>query len=302
MPLKLLITGASGFLGWNFCRQYGSTYDIVGTYFQHPPKNIKNITWLSLDLLQEETAEQLLSRVKPDIILHLAAIAKTDFCEKYPVIAHHVNVYAVVELAAAAAKSQIPFIFTSTDLVFNGSSAPYTEDDFCYPLSLYGQQKQMAEETILNDFDNTVVVRLPLLFGATPPHSSNFFVQTISKLQQKEKVFAFEDEIRTALSGTETARWLARLIDQITASKCSERLLHFGANKAISRYDFVLKMAQIYQLDNNLVIPTLQKDLDLIPPRPANVSLQNSLAKQVLNFNPLPLEKQLLTEKKILGF
>ena len=73
--------------------------------------------------------------------------------------------HASTALAQQAQKMDIPLIFTSTDLVFNGSNPIYTETDFPYPLSQYGKQKNEAEEALLADFDNTIVCRLPLLFG-----------------------------------------------------------------------------------------------------------------------------------------
>ena len=60
-------------------------------------------------------------------------------------------------------------------------------------------------------------------------------------------------------------------------------------------------MAAIFELDTKLVIPTLQKDLDLTPARPADVSLNINLAKNTLLYNPPSIEKQLIALKEVIS-
>ena len=174
MATKILVTGASGFLGWNFCQAFSKQYDIVGTYFRNQPDDLA-IEWVRINLLETPQIIKLIKKEQPDLVVHLAAISNAAFCEQHPALSHHINVYTTIALAEASKTVGIPMIFASTDLVFNGNSAPYAEDDFCYPLSQYGQQKQMAEETLLGDFDHVFVARFPVLFGAAPVYSHNFF-------------------------------------------------------------------------------------------------------------------------------
>ena len=139
------------------------------------------------------------------------------------------------------------------------------------------------------------------MYGATPSYTSNFFIQTIERLKNKEEVKAFVDEKRTPLSGTQVAQWLARLIDYTFQNKHKERLFHLAGNESISRYDFCLQLAETYHLDKQYIIPTLQKDLDLIPPRPQDVTMLNSLARRILDFEPTSIREQLIEEAKQLS-
>lgn len=296
MTKKVLLTGASGFLGWNFCKQVSTDYELVGTYFRHQPTDI-DISWVKINLLDTPEISKLIDRIQPDIVVHLAAIANTAFCEEHPALSHHINVYTTVAVAEASQKAGVPMIFTSTDLVFNGNSGPYTEDDFSYPLSQYGLQKQMAEESLLSDFDHVFVARLPLMFGETPNYTSNFYTQTIQNLQEGEPVRAFIDEYRTMISASVASTWLQKLIEYALDSNPiegeKERLLHMGGSESCSRYEFALKMVKEFGLNKELLVPTMQKELELVPARPPDVSLDSTLASHTLLYKAPSLEEQL---------
>ncbi|MFT5646462.1 MAG: dTDP-4-dehydrorhamnose reductase [Aureispira sp.] len=295
MTKKVLLTGASGFLGWNFCKQFSTDYELVGTYFRNQPTDI-DINWVKINLLDTPEISKLIERVKPDIVVHLAAITKPAFCEEHPALSHHINVYTAIAVAEASQKAGIPMIFSSTDLVFNGNSGPYTEDDFSYPLSQYGLQKQMAEESLLGDFEHVFVARLPLMFGETPPYTSNFYTQTIKNLQEGEPVRAFIDEYRTLISASVASTWLQKLIEyalDFDSIEEKEQLLHLGGSESCSRYEFAVKMVHEFELDKQLLVPTLQKELDIVPARPPNVSLDSTLASTILLYKAPSLEEQL---------
>lgn len=302
MAIKVLLTGASGFLGWNFCKQVAAKYELVGTYFRNKPSDI-DINWVKINLLDTPEISKLIKQVQPDIVVHLAAIANPAFCEQHPALSHHINVYTAVAVAEASQNVGIPMVFSSTDLVFNGTSAPYTEDDFSYPLSQYGLQKQMAEESLLSDFEHVFVARLPLMFGEAPPYTSNFYTQTIEKLQGGESVRAFVDEYRTMISANVAGIWLQKLIeyalDTNLKQEAKEHLLHLGGSASCSRYEFALLMAKEFGLDKQLIVPTLQKELDLTPLRPPNVSLDSSLASRTLFYKAPSLEEQLSALKTV---
>lgn len=300
MTKKVLLTGASGFLGFNFCQQFASKYDLVGTYFRNQPTGLK-INWTKINLLDTPEISKLIDREKPDIVVHLAAIANPAFCEQHPALSHHINVYTTVAIAEATQRANIPMIFSSTDLVFNGNSAPYSEDDFSYPLSQYGLQKQMAEESVLEDFEHVFVARLPLMFGTTPSYASNFYTQTLEKLQAGEEIRGFVDEYRTMVGATTASMGLEKLMvyawDTNQKQHEKERLFHLGGGESCSRYDFALKMAEHFELDKQLIVPTMQKELDLIPARPPDVSLDSSLANEILGYKVPSLDEQLSSLK-----
>lgn len=296
MKKKLLVTGASGFLGHALCAVLSENYDLVGTYFRNLPEN-DQVEWVRINLLETKKIAPMLQEHQPTAIVHLAAISNTTFCEEHPALSHHINVYTTVALAEAAALLQIPLLFTSTDLVFNGHSAPYGEDDFAYPLSQYGQQKQMAEELLLADFERTMVLRLPLLFGQAPAYANNFYTNSVAQLKAGENIPAFTDEFRSVLSSTAASQGIALAVayalEEVPDWAQKERLFHLGANKAYSRYEFMCTVAEQLGLSTSLIKSSLQEQAPYAHTRPADVRLDSHLAKEILGFEPPSLAIQL---------
>ncbi|MCP4440133.1 MAG: NAD(P)-dependent oxidoreductase [Aureispira sp.] len=295
---KLFITGASGFLGWNLCMLLAEHYQIVGTYFRNQFDH-DQLEWERINLLETKQLKELVQKVKPDLIVHLAAISNTSFCEQHPALSHHINVYTTVTLAESAKELEIPILYTSTDLVFNGNNPPYDEFNFPYPLMMYGEQKLAAEDALLDSYDRVLVCRLPLMFGWAADYHSNFFIDWYQKLKNGEPIHAFIDEYRTPISGTVASEWLHKAIQYLLAmDKPTESLLNMGGMERISRYDFAIQMAKVFELPDNTIEATSLADVELAAPRPKDVSMDNQLARELLNYTPPSIQKQLLSLRK----
>lgn len=293
----VLVTGASGFLGYAVLPQLVPHYRVVGTYYRQYPTDRPQVQWERINLMQVSEIGAMVRQIQPDAILHLAALSNTTFCEANPGMSHHINVYATIALAETAAQQGIPLLFASTDLVFNGNAAPYEEDDLTHPLSQYGQQKQVVEELLLTDFDRTLVGRLPLLFGKAPSYGQNFFVNSIAALKNDESIHAFVDEYRSMVSTTVAATWwalaLKYALDTSIPWTKKERLLHFSSTEGLSRYAFMLAVAQQLGVNPELVAKGKQSDAPNAHTRPADVRLNNGLARKLFNYEPPALADQL---------
>src|SRR6478672_11456501 len=117
------ITGAGGLIG---------NYLVKTT----PTKwEARPLTRADVDLLHFEKVNSLMHLEKPAAIIHCAAISKNPQCDADPATAMRVNKDATANLAANAAAEKIPFIFLSSDLVFDGKKGNYTESDSPNPIS-----------------------------------------------------------------------------------------------------------------------------------------------------------------------
>ncbi len=268
---KLLITGASGFLGWNLCQIARSQWETHGLYYQHAIE-IADIQLHQVDLTDSQLVTATIDRIAPDAIVHTAAASSPNFCQQQPQLSHHINVTASQTLAKICAVAKIPLVFTSTDLVFDGTQAPYLETDPVAPLNIYGEQKVAAERAILATDDRAVICRMPLMFGNVPPTATSFIQPWIEALTDGQKLQLFVDEFRTPVSGTTAAKGL------LMALAAPPGIINLGGGERISRYEFGLLMAEVFGFDRSLLSPISQKDLVMAAPRAADVSLDSTKA------------------------
>jgi len=178
------------------------------------------------------------------------------------------------------------YLFTSTDLVFDGKNGPYSESSKANPIMVYGQQKLEAERKVLDIYPNAIVARMPLMYGM-PTNGLGFMNAWIRNLKEGKQVYCFTDEYRTTTSGSDAAAGLFLLL-----KKNQGGIFHLGGRERISRFDFAIRMAEVFRLPKELIIPSLQKDVQMPAKRPPDVSLVSKKAYE-FGFNPNRLEVEL---------
>ncbi len=281
---NLLITGASGFLGWNLCQLAKEKWNVYGTYFSKAVE-ISGVTLIKADLKDFQEIKRLYSDTQPAAVIHTAAQSNPNSCQTYPNESYPINVTASWNIAGLSADYAIPCVFTSTDLVFDGLNAPYRETDPVCPVSHYGEQKVKAEQGMLSRYPKTAVCRMPLMFGMAQDATS-FIQPFIKTLREGKELSLFTDEFRTPVSGQTAASGLLLALEKV------EGLLHLGGKERVSRYDFGQLMAEVLELPQERLKSCQQKDVQMAAPRPADVSLDSSMAF-ALGYQPLSLREEL---------
>ena len=282
---NLLVTGISGFLGWHIARMPQTDWDITGTYHQNKV-SIPSGKTLLLDLTDEAALASVLRKVKPSAVLHLAAASDPNFCEENPQISQAVNVEATVHLAEYAARKKIPFLFTSSDLVFDGQKGQYKETDQPSPVNRYGLHKAVAESKVAEINPKAIIARLSLMYGLTD-RTDNFLSGWLEKAKAGEAFQAFNDEFRSPASGTDIARGLLLLLDNK-----AKGIWHLGGMERISRYEFALKMATAFDFSPGLIEETKQDEINMPATRPPDVSLNIEKATS-FGYQPESVEENL---------
>ncbi len=283
---KLLVTGASGFLGWNLCQQARAHWQVYGTYHSNRV-TLPGVNLVKIDLQDEGQLRQLFQDIQPDAVIHTAAASKPNYCQTHPEASHAINVIASLNIARLSAEYYIPCAFTSTDLVFDGQNPPYTESDRVSPICYYGEQKVEAEQKMLEIYPAIAICRMPLMFGLPSPVANSFLQPFITNLQAGKELNLFIDEIRTPASATTAAQGLLLAIDKQVSG-----ILHLGGKEGISRYDFGLLLADILQVSRSLIKPGKQQDAVMAAPRSPDTSLDSSKAF-ALGYQPLSLREEL---------
>ena len=275
---KLFITGASGFLGWNLCQKAKSDWEIFGTFLSHP-LNIQDITLFQVDLTKYDELKGLFGQVKPGAVIHTAAITDPNFCHKNRSISRKINTEASINMAGLCSDIGIPYLFISSDLVFNGLNPPYAEEDEPSPVSYYGEHKALAESGIKDRYPPAVICRMPLMFGDPGPVATSFIQPLIKAMTEGNEVNLFVDEFRTPVSGKDAAQGLMIALDKLPG------IIHLGGAERISRYEFGKLLADTFKIRHAKLNACKQEDVKMAAARPPDVSLESSKAMG-LGFKP----------------
>lgn len=276
---RLLVTGASGFLGWNLCQEAKDKWDIYGTVHSHPVE-MEQVKIIKIDLTDYKALKKVFQDVSPDAVIHTAAAADPNYCQSHSAESRRINLEASLHIAGLCADYKIPCVFTSTDIVFDGLKPPYKEDDPVSPVNIYGEQKALAEEGMLRQYPATAVCRMPLMFGSPSPASPSFIQPMIKAMREGSELKLFTDEIRTPVSGKTAAAGLLLALEKVNG------IIHLGGKERISRYDFGKLAQKVLGLQNAVMTPCLQKDVVMPAQRPPDVSLDSSKAVRLGYMQP----------------
>ncbi|PAX60144.1 SDR family oxidoreductase [Brunnivagina elsteri] len=288
---RLLITGVSGFLGYHICQAAQTKWEVYGTYFFHSIE-IPGVKCSRVGICDRNILKQLFDEVKPDAVIHTAAISQPNYCQNHPEESYQVNVTTSINIAELCQEKSIPLAFTSTDLVFDGKNAPYKETDIVNPLNLYGEQKVLAEQGMLAKHPLTAICRMPLMFGAKTPTATSFMQGFIQTLEAGKELNLFIDEFRTPTSGISAAKGLLLVLE-----KNLNGIIHLGGKERISRYEFGKLMVEIFNLTATNLKACLQADVKMSAVRPQDVSFDSSKAF-LLGYQPLSIREELLVIHK----
>lgn len=268
--MRRLVTGASGMLGSEICRQLNN--DCFRTDLR-----VAGRTGIKpFDLTQKEHVAQLFAESKPNIVFHTAAFTDVDRCESESKIAFEVNTHSVASLAQEAKKYGALFILISTDYVFDGQKqGAYATDDAVQPRSVYGKSKALAEQAVRESGAKYLIVRTSWLYGERGKN----FVDTILRLaSEKTEISVVTDQCGALTYTGDLASALISLADWALKESVSKpdfqgEILHCTNRGRASWFD-VASMICDYAKLNCQVKPISSKEFVRPAERPKNSSLQ----------------------------
>ena len=282
---KLLVTGASGFLGWNLCRMAQGRWDVYGLVRRNQ-NQLQGVELRRADLTRFKEIKESLQEIRPDALIHAAAESNPNFCQLNPAASHEINVEATANLASLCADLRIPFVFISSDLVFNGLKPPYSENDPVCPVCIYGEQKAEAERAVLERYPQALVCRMALMFGDAGQGAASFIQPLINDMRNGRQINLFMDEYRTPVSAANAAQGI------LLALSKTNGIVHIGGLERISRFEFGKLLRDVAGVPNAKLNACTRQSIEMAAPRPADVSLDSARAV-ALGFEPGPLREEL---------
>ncbi|VVB63246.1 ADP-L-glycero-D-manno-heptose-6-epimerase [uncultured archaeon] len=287
--MKLLVTGGSGLMGSKVAElglQKG--YEVFSGYAHHLPMHGATV---KIDLRTDSSVVEAVKAVRPDVIVHTAALTDVDLCETDKNLAYRMNAQATKTLAESAREVGAFTVYTSTDYVFDGSRGMYKEEDATNPVNYYGYSKLQGE--LYCD----AVARTCVIYGSRPASGKvNFALWILERLRKEEAVKVVTDQYITPTLNTNLALMVLEL-----AERKLDGLYHLAGATRISRYDFAVELARNFGLDEGLIIKSRMSEMKWAAIRPVDSSLDTSKASRCLDAKPWSIEEALRTLKNESG-
>ena len=291
---KVLITGANGLLGQKLCQNFSPSYPVMAIDL-HPQSFIPSpdVTYHSLDVTNRQKVFSFVKLHQPDLIINAAAYTDVDGCEINQKEAWAVNVEAVETLVEICRRQKIRLIHLSTDYVFDGENGPYAEEDPPHPVSYYGKTKLDSEKAIRSSGIDFLIVRTNVLYGFGKKVRNNYLLWLLEKLSGGEKIEIVTDQLNNPTLADNLSACLVEM-----AEKNLTGIFHVGGAEYLSRYDFALMAADIFELDKSLITPVQTALLTQPAKRPRRGGLKTEKAQKFLKTRLLTVEEGLEQAKK----
>ena len=262
-------TGAAGLIG-NYLVQTAPQFA--------PGWTVQGLTRAQLDLLDFDAVRRAFQEQRPQLVIHCAAVSRSPAAQANPDLARRINVDATAHLAGLA--KDIPFVFFSSDLVFDGITGNYGETATPNPLSIYAHTKVAAETIVLANPRHTVL-RVSLNAGVSLTGDRAFNEQMRLAWQRGETLRFFTDEFRCPIPASVTARVVWELVNQKQTG-----IFHVAGSERLSRYEIGRLLAARWpHLNPRFVAASARNHSDV--PRPLDTSFNCTKVQALLSF-PLP--------------
>ena len=240
MGRKLMVFGGGGFVGGNLCTialQKGWEVTIVDARVR---EGVPGARWIGLDITKRRAVRDLVSELRPEAAVDLAAVAEIDRAERERELARAVNVVAAEAIAAACARVGAGCLYFSSDAVFPGTGSGYREEDPLGPVNYYGRTKMEGEKAVLRAHREAAIVRISLALGFPVTDGNSFFAALEEKIKSGQEIVAPSDEVRTPVDVLTLSECVLELLDKRFAG-----VLHIGSTDSIDRASLSRRAARL---------------------------------------------------------
>lgn len=263
MSMRVLVTGAKGQLGTDLMNELNRQgLEAIGVDIEE------------MDITDAESCRRVISREKPDAVIHCAAYTAVDAAEDNVELCSRINGQGTRNVAQACRDQGIKLMYISTDYVFDGQGTrPWEPDDPRDPLNVYGETKYQGELAVEELLDQYFTVRIAWVFGLAGKN----FIKTMLRLgQERGAVSVVDDQIGSPTYTYDLARLL---VDMIQTDRYGR---YHATNEGIcSWYEFACEIFRQAGMDQVQVTPVSSQQFAAKAKRPSN----SRMSKEKLSDN-----------------
>ena len=295
----VLVTGASGQLGFQIEKILGQKFDVILTDYKE------------MNITNKLQVHQAIKSSRPDWIIHGAAYTKVDQAEDEVALCTKINAGGTKNLAEVANKLDIPIIYISTDYVFDGKKkSPYVESDTAKPLNVYGKTKLDGEKFIQKICKKYYILRVAWLFGELPKnYPGTNFIETMLRLsKERDALSVVNDQIGSPTYTKDLVEVIDKIVSgqQLAVSSESQSansqpqtadqpsipygLYHFSGNGECSWYDFAREIFRLTKIEIDLK-PTTSDQYPQKAKRPSYTYMSKEKIEKALKISVRPWQE-----------
>jgi dTDP-4-dehydrorhamnose reductase len=290
--MKVLITGANGFLGYYLTEKLlAKDHVVIATGKGNgrlPFQPGTNFFYEPMDFTDPYAVHDVFEKHQPQVVVHGGAISKPDDCELNQWQAYLVNVEGTVTTMVNAAEQKSFFLFVSTDFVFDGETGMYAEEDKTEPVNYYGKTKLEAEELVKDYEHGWAIVRTVMVYGKPVLSRANILSIVKEKLEKGERYNVVDDQMRTPTYVGDLATGIVQIIE-----KKAEGIYHLSGKDAMTPFEMACKAADYLELDKGLINRVASSHFSQAAKRPEKTGLNITKARNELGFEPVSFDEGL---------
>lgn len=296
---KVAITGSNGLLGQTLVKlllKEKDEYEVFGLSRGKNRSGRDDFKYFSIDMTNEETLKDCLLKIQPDFIVNTAAMTNVDACEDNKEECDRLNIEAVRYLTAISEELDSYLVHISTDFIFDGEKGYYKETDTPNPLSYYGLSKLKSEKILLESRVDFTILRTILVYGKVYDMTrSNIVLWLREMLQNGKEVTIVDDQYRMPTYAEDLA-----MACKLSIDKKAKGIYNISSNQLLSVYEIANQVAEVFDLNANLIKPIATSTLNQRAPRPAKTGFDLTKTNNVLGFYPKSFKEDLQRFKQSL--
>jgi len=291
--MKIIVTGANGFLGQHLIKLLlGKDYTVIACSRGASRLSFAGSAqyrYYSVDITDRMALHEIMSREKPAIVIHTAAMTRVDDCELEQETSYGVNTLGTSHILDCAQQYSNHFIHISTDFVFDGEKGNYSEDDALGSVNWYGFTKIEAEQIVKQGKIPWAIVRTCLVYGNALYGTRNNIISWVKeKLEKNERIKVVDDQLRTPTYIQDLAKGVVQVVEK---KACG--IFHISGKNILTPCAMAIRTADFFSLDKSLIERTDASNFIEPAKRPLKTGFVIDKARKELGYEPLSFEEGL---------